>query len=367
MPIEPPSQSKAAITGRERRAQLKSEQERQTAERTTRPTPPPLAPTARTAVLEAPVPVPVPLRVPAAAAVAGLPGRSSRSSPGTRSSRSTRCPTATGPATSPGTTYLLVGSDSRADLSAEERKELNTGGAAGQRADTIMLLHTGSGPNLLMSIPRDSLVPIPGHGTTKINAAYAFGGPKLLVRTIEANTGIRIDTTSRSGSAASSAWSTPSAASRSVPRRTWSTPTPTCASRRAARTSTARSPWPTRARATPSSSATSTAPPTSARSSSAVGKKAVSPWSVVNPFRYWNLNMAAADFVAIDDEIGPVAAAQFAIGDDAARRRRRPDLRRADLRPRRALGRRRAPSRCSSASSRTTPPASARTSAPPPA
>lgn len=56
-----------------------------------------------------------------------------------------------------------------------------------------MLLHTGSGPNLLMSIPRDSLVPIPGHGTTKINAAYAFGGAKLLVKTIEQNTGIRID------------------------------------------------------------------------------------------------------------------------------------------------------------------------------
>ena len=56
----------------------------------------------------------------------------------------------------PGTTYLLVGSDSRAGLSKEERKELGTGNAAGQRTDTIMLLHTGDGPNLLMSIPRDS-------------------------------------------------------------------------------------------------------------------------------------------------------------------------------------------------------------------
>ena len=51
----------------------------------------------------------------------------------------------------------------------------------------------GSGPTLTMSIPRDSLVPIPGHGTTKINAAFAYGGPKLLVRTIEQNTGIHID------------------------------------------------------------------------------------------------------------------------------------------------------------------------------
>jgi anionic cell wall polymer biosynthesis LytR-Cps2A-Psr (LCP) family protein len=97
------------------------------------------------------------------------------------------------PGEQPGTTYLLVGSDSRAGLSAEERKDLGTGNAAGNRTDTIMLLHTGSGPNLLMSIPRDSQVEVPGHGNTKINAAFALGGPRLLTRTIEAETGIRID------------------------------------------------------------------------------------------------------------------------------------------------------------------------------
>ena len=97
------------------------------------------------------------------------------------------------PAEQGGTTYLLVGSDSRDDLTEEERKDLGTGGEVGQRTDTIMLLHTGSGPDLLMSIPRDSIVEVPGHGETKINAAYAFGGPKLLVRTIEQSTGIRID------------------------------------------------------------------------------------------------------------------------------------------------------------------------------
>ena len=97
------------------------------------------------------------------------------------------------PGMQPGTTYLLVGSDSRENLSKEQRKRLGTGDAAGRRTDTIMLLHTGRGPNLLLSIPRDSLVPIPGHGTTKINAAFAFGGPKLLVQTIEQDTGVRID------------------------------------------------------------------------------------------------------------------------------------------------------------------------------
>ncbi|MET0951678.1 MAG: LCP family protein [Aeromicrobium sp.] len=97
------------------------------------------------------------------------------------------------PGDQPGTTYLLVGSDSRRGLSAEERKKLTTGNPAGARTDTILLLHTGSGPSVLLSIPRDSLVPIAGYGTTKINAAYALGGPKLLVKTIESNTGIRVD------------------------------------------------------------------------------------------------------------------------------------------------------------------------------
>jgi len=56
-----------------------------------------------------------------------------------------------------------------------------------------MLLHIGSGPDTLISIPRDSLVPVPGHGTTKVNAAYAYGGAPLLVQTLENVTGVRID------------------------------------------------------------------------------------------------------------------------------------------------------------------------------
>jgi LCP family protein required for cell wall assembly len=102
-------------------------------------------------------------------------------------------PSGARPADQPGTNYLIVASDSRKGLSKEQRKRLHTGGDVGQRTDTIKILHTGSGPNLLMTIPRDSYVPIPGHGSTKINAAFAYGGPKLLVKTIEQNTGIRID------------------------------------------------------------------------------------------------------------------------------------------------------------------------------
>src|SRR5690606_22638907 len=91
------------------------------------------------------------------------------------------------------TNYLLVGSDSRGDLSPEERKELGTGDATSKLTDTIMVLHTGSGPDLLMSIPRDSWVDIPGHGRSKINSAYGKGGPPLVVATVEQNTGLRVD------------------------------------------------------------------------------------------------------------------------------------------------------------------------------
>jgi LCP family protein required for cell wall assembly len=104
-------------------------------------------------------------------------------------------PAAHSPADTPGTTYLLVGSDSRKGLTKQERKKFATGNAAGQRTDTIILLYVpaGDGPTVLLSIPRDSYVDIPGHGMNKINAAFAFGGPRLLVRTVQHATHLRID------------------------------------------------------------------------------------------------------------------------------------------------------------------------------
>lgn len=98
------------------------------------------------------------------------------------------------PAAQPGKTYLLVGSDSREGLSAEDQRRLGTGGTEGQRADTMMLLHIpATGEPALISLPRDSFVDIPGHGQNKLNAAYAFGGPQLLVATVEQATGVRVD------------------------------------------------------------------------------------------------------------------------------------------------------------------------------
>jgi LCP family protein required for cell wall assembly len=94
---------------------------------------------------------------------------------------------------SAGTNWLLIGSDSRAGLSEEQKKDLATGDAAGSRTDTIMLVHTGSSGTALISLPRDSFVPIPGHGRNKLNAAFSLGGARLLTETVEQATGLRID------------------------------------------------------------------------------------------------------------------------------------------------------------------------------
>ncbi len=102
------------------------------------------------------------------------------------------------PAESKGYDYVLVGSDSREGLTAEQQKQLNTGSAkdaSGKRTDSIIVVHVpaGDGKPALISLPRDSYLPIPGHGKNKLNAAYSLGGPKLLVATIEAVTNVRID------------------------------------------------------------------------------------------------------------------------------------------------------------------------------
>ncbi|MFE9139365.1 LCP family protein [Streptomyces sp. NPDC007355] len=103
------------------------------------------------------------------------------------------------------TTYLIVGSDSREGMSAEEKKKLHTGSAEGKRTDSMMILAACSSGNTMVSLPRDSWVTIPNfvgsesgksfpaRGGSKLNAAYAMDGPELLVRTVEFNTGLRID------------------------------------------------------------------------------------------------------------------------------------------------------------------------------
>lgn len=93
-----------------------------------------------------------------------------------------------GAANTEGTTYLIAGSDRRGG------DVVNDDGTEGARTDTIMLLHKArNGNSYLVSLPRDTLVDIPGHGGYKLNAAYAFGGAPLLVETVEDFTGLTID------------------------------------------------------------------------------------------------------------------------------------------------------------------------------
>ena len=99
------------------------------------------------------------------------------------------------PAAAAGQNWLITGSDSRQGLTGQEERVLATGhDISGHRSDTILILHIpASGRAVLVSIPRDSYVPIPGHGYNKINAAYSFGGPELLAKTVQNTTGLYIN------------------------------------------------------------------------------------------------------------------------------------------------------------------------------
>ncbi len=90
-----------------------------------------------------------------------------------------------------GLTFLVVGSDTREGLDDLE----NFGNFAGERGDVVMLIRfdRSSGTARMLSIPRDLYVDIPGHGENRINAAYAFGGPTLMVETIQSSLGIPVN------------------------------------------------------------------------------------------------------------------------------------------------------------------------------
>ncbi len=79
---------------------------------------------------------------------------------------------------------LLLGSDSRGT-------NLRSNG----RSDVIQLMHVDSDRRSVQVVhfPRDLYVAIPGHGMNKINAAYAFGGPQLLVSTLQNLLNVHID------------------------------------------------------------------------------------------------------------------------------------------------------------------------------
>jgi LCP family protein required for cell wall assembly len=223
-------------------------------------------------------------------------------------------PAGTRPPDTPGTTYLLVGSDSREGLTKQQRGELGTGDAAGQRTDTIILLHvpSGDGPRLLLSIPRDSYVDIPGHGMNKINAAYSIGGPKLLVQTIEKATDFRVDDYIEVGFTGfvdivdavggitvcpETSIDDPKAGHLKMKKGCQEVDGQTALDY-------------SRSRAFPLGDITRAEHQREVITQ--VGKKAASWQTVVFPWRYWKVNHAAAESLQIGDNVGPIDLTRFA-------------------------------------------------------
>ena len=203
-----------------------------------------------------------------------------------------------------------------------------------------MLLHTGAGPNLLMSIPRDSHRRRPRLRRQQDQRGLRLSaGPQLLVQTIENETGIRVDHYVEIGfggfvnvvDAVGGIEICPKfdmkdpLANLDIEKGCQEVDGPTALGyARSRKTDTKFGDLGRAAR--------------QREVVSAIGSEAVSPWSVLNPVRYFRLNMAGARAVRVSEGTAPIALARLALGDDPGRRRERPDLRRPRRRLRGQLG-----------------------------
>lgn len=88
--------------------------------------------------------------------------------------------------------FLVIATDDRANL-PEDWDEGAFGDFTGRRTDVMMLAHMIPGERIqLLSLPRDLKVDIEGHGTNRLNASYVVGGPDLLIKTVQQETGIPV-------------------------------------------------------------------------------------------------------------------------------------------------------------------------------
>lgn len=216
------------------------------------------------------------------------------------------------PAEQDGTTYLLIGSDSRKELTAAQRKKYRTGNVTSVLTDTIMLLHTGSGPSVLLSIPRDTRIDQPFF-SGKINGAYGRGGAPLLTRVVEAETGIRVDKYVEIGLGGVADVVDAVGGIQVCPReRLFDKDAgirihPGCQE---------------------VDGATALGYSRSRKQSAlgdlervrrqrevigAIGKKVLSPWSVVNPVRWWRLNRAVPSFFTFGEGMSVIDASRWAL------------------------------------------------------
>jgi LCP family protein required for cell wall assembly len=213
----------------------------------------------------------------------------------------------------PGTNYLIVGSDKADDLSDEQREVLKTGPRGGTNTDTIIVLHTGSGGRTMMSIPRDTLAEVPGHGTQMINAAFSLGKAPLLVASVEKLTGIHIDHYVELGFGSVINTVDAFGGVEICPKQDMVDPMArldvkkgcqevdglTALAYSRSRHVTALSDLDRVAR--------------QREVISALGSEAKTPWTFVNPVRYWKINAAAAGAIRIDEGMNPVDLGRFAL------------------------------------------------------
>ncbi|GAB2987456.1 LCP family protein [Nocardioides montaniterrae] len=206
-------------------------------------------------------------------------------------------PTGKRPADQPGTTYLMVGSDSRAGLTTAQKKEFHTGLHHNENlSDTIMLLHVGSGPDVLISFPRDWYV-----DGSKINGYYRPNDGRKLAKALEQQTGIRIDEYVQVGLGGVAGVVDAVGGIQICPKKRMDDHYSGLHVKKGCQEADGKTAL-AYARARHGQALGDLDRVAHQREVvAAVGKKVFSPWSVLNPFRWWKLNSAVPDFFAFGE------------------------------------------------------------------
>lgn len=211
------------------------------------------------------------------------------------------------PPDQPGTTYLMVGSDSRANLTPEERREYSTGNAQSTLADTIMVLHTGAGPSVLLSFPRDWTV-----DGSKINSYYDPDDPSALTGALESQTGIRIDDYVEVGLGGVAGVVDAVGGIEICPEERIKDPKAGLNVRKGCQEADgATALGYARTRATSRGDLDRVG--RQREVVAAIGDAVLSPWTVINPVRWWKVNNAVPDFFVFGEGTGPFDVVEWAL------------------------------------------------------
>jgi len=209
----------------------------------------------------------------------------------------------------PGTTYLMVGNDSRAGLTEEERQKYNTGNPESSLADTIIMLHTGSGgPDVLLSFPRDWTI-----DGSKINGLWDPGDPTRLVAALEQETGIRVDHYVEIGLGGVAGVVDAVGGIEICPKERIKDPKAGLNLKRKGCQEADGEVALAYARTRATTRGDLDRVGRQREVIAAIGNKVLSPWSVVNPIRWWRLNSAIPDFFAFGEGTGQTDVGRWAL------------------------------------------------------